>query len=200
MTHADLVRACGVDKKLDSRTPKMAGRKLKVFQAQFGFYDSVVAASSQAAALRAWGTHQNLFANGVARLTTEKAAVAAAVAHPEIPLRRAIGSTDPFALKAASLPKIPSAPRTAAVKPVAKSKLKTPARPPADRSKLDAAEKALREIDAQRKREEMDFRHEQDDLESRRQAAQRAYIDARKAAAQKLVEARTAYRKAGGSD
>jgi hypothetical protein len=36
----------------------------KVFQAQFGFYDTVVAAPSQVAALRAWGIHQNLFAGG----------------------------------------------------------------------------------------------------------------------------------------
>lgn len=32
---------------------KAAGRKLKVFQAQFGFYDTVVAAASQAAAFKA---------------------------------------------------------------------------------------------------------------------------------------------------
>ncbi len=56
----------------------MAARKLKVFQAQMGFYDTVVAASSQAAALRAWGTRQNLFASGDAALTTEASAVAAA--------------------------------------------------------------------------------------------------------------------------
>ena len=72
----------------------MAGRKLKVFQAQFGFYDTVVAAPSQAAALRAWGMHQNLFASGEATVTTDEAAVAAAIAHPETPLRRAVGSND----------------------------------------------------------------------------------------------------------
>jgi hypothetical protein len=76
----------------------MASRKLKVFQAQFGFYDTVVAASSQAAALRAWGTHQNLFASGEAKVTTDEAAVAAALKHPETPLRRAVGSNDPFQL------------------------------------------------------------------------------------------------------
>ena len=32
----------------------MAARKLKVFQAQFGFYDTVVAAASHTAGLRAW--------------------------------------------------------------------------------------------------------------------------------------------------
>lgn len=63
----------------------MVGRKLKVFQAQFGFYDTVVAAPSQAAALRAWGTHQDLFASGAATVTTDEAAIAAALAHPETP-------------------------------------------------------------------------------------------------------------------
>jgi hypothetical protein len=78
---------------------KPKGRKLKVFQAQFGFYDTVVAAPSQAAALRAWGTRQNLFASGDAKVVTDEAAVAAATAQPETPLRRAIGSTDPFVLE-----------------------------------------------------------------------------------------------------
>jgi hypothetical protein len=73
---------------------KPKARKLKVFQAQFGFYDTVVAAPSQAAALRAWGTRQNLFASGDAKVVTDEAAVAAATAQPETPLRRAIGSTD----------------------------------------------------------------------------------------------------------
>ena len=57
-------------------------RKLKVFQAQLGFYDTVVAAPSQAAALRAWGVHQNLFADGLARITDEEHAVEAALAQP----------------------------------------------------------------------------------------------------------------------
>ena len=61
----------------------MAARKLKVFQAQFGFYDTVVVASSQTAALLAWGTHQNLFASGEAKVATDEAAVAAALEHPD---------------------------------------------------------------------------------------------------------------------
>ena len=121
---------------------KTKGRKLKVFQAQFGFYDSVVAAPSQAAALRAWGTHQNLFANGEAKVTTDEAAVAAATAQPETPLRRAVGSTDAFELEPTGVPKVPDAPKKAPTKLAAKSKPKTPAKPPADRSKLDAAEKS----------------------------------------------------------
>ena len=178
----------------------MAGRKLKVFQAQFGFYDTVVAAPSQAAALRAWGVNQNLFASGEAKVTTDEAAIAAATAHPETPLRRAVGSSNPFALEPTGLPDVPDAPKKPAAKPAAKAKPSAPARPPADRSKLDAAEKALGELDERRKREEADFRREAEDLETRRAAAQSAYVEARKAATSTVVDARTAYRKAGGAE
>ena len=176
----------------------MAARKLKVFQAQFGFYDTVVAASSQAAALRAWGTHQNLFASGDAKITTNEAAVAAALKHPETPLRRAVGSNEPFLLEPTSLPKVPKAPK-AATTPAAKTRPSSPAKPPADRSKLDAAEKMLRSLDDDRKKEEAGFRREADELETRREAAQSAYVEARKAATGKVVEARAAYRDAGGT-
>lgn len=178
----------------------MAGRKLKVFQAQFGFYDTVVAAPSQAAALRAWGVNQNLFASGEATIATDEAAIAAAIAHPETLLRRAVGSSDAFAVEPTSLPDVPAAPKRVMPKAAAKAKPAAPAKPPADRSKLDAAEKALGALDEDRKREEADFRREAEDLETRRMAAQSAYVEARKAATTKVVEARTAYRKAGGDD
>jgi len=176
----------------------MAGRKLKVFQAQFGFYDTVVAAPSQAAALKAWGTHQNLFASGEATVATDEAAIAAASAHPEIPLRRAVGSKDAFALEPTSLPKVPDAPKKPPGKSAIKPEAAAPKRPPADRSTLDAAEKALAALDARRKTEEAAFRKEEDELEARREAAQSAYVEARKAATAKVVDERTAYRDAGG--
>lgn len=178
----------------------MTGRKLKVFQAQFGFYDTVVAAASRAAALRAWGIHQNLFASGEATVTADEAAVAAAIAHPGTPLRRAVGSQDPFALEPTGLPKILDAPKNAAAKQGAKSKPVGPRRARADRSKLDGAEKALRELDERRKLEEADFRREREAMEARREAAQRAYVDARKAATAKVANARSAYRGDGGEE
>lgn len=182
-----------------SRDTAMAkGRRLKVFQAQFGFYDSVVAAPSQAAALRAWGTRQNLFASGDARQITDADAVAAALQHPETPLRRAVGSKDAFALEPTSLPSVPDAPKTKQ-KSVARRVVEAPIQPPPDRSMLDAAEKALHLVDAKRKAEEARFRREQDELEARQAAAQASYVAARKAATAAVVEARTAYRKAGGS-
>jgi type IV secretory pathway VirB10-like protein len=176
----------------------VARRKLKVFQAQFGFYDSVVAASSQAAALRAWGTHQNLFASGEATPATDAAAVAAALEHPDTPLRRAVGSSDPFQLEPSGLPKVPDAPERARAKAAHKPKPAAAPKPPADRTALDAAEAALRTLDEARKREEADLRRRQDELDAAKAAAQSAYVVGRKAATAAIVEARTAYRRTGG--
>jgi hypothetical protein len=172
-------------------------RRLKVFQAQFGFYDTVVAAPSQAAALRAWGVHQNLFADGQAKITNDSKAVEAALAHPETPLRRAVGSHDPFAVDPAGLPKIPVAPKKAEApaKPKAKA---GPPKPPADRTKLDAAEKALRKLDDDREREEARLKRQQDELDADIAAAQADYVAARKVATALVVEARQAYREASG--
>ena len=176
---------------------KAPGRKLKVFLAQFGFHDSVVAAPSQAAALRAWGIRQNLFAEGQAHLTDEPQAVAAARANPEIPLRRAIGSNDPFELAPTALPKVPDAPRRKAAKPAQKPVRRRRA---ADRSALDAAESTLHTLDERRKREEARLRDEQAVLDREMVARQAAYVGDRKAATAAVVEARQAYRKAGGQD
>jgi hypothetical protein len=123
-------------------------RRLKVFLARIGFHDSVVAAPSQAAALRAWGVHQNLFADGQAKIAEDADAVAAALAHPETPLRRAIGSTEPFGLDG-GLARIDAPPKAAKGRRNAPAK---PVKPPPDRSKLDAAEAALAKVETGRKR------------------------------------------------
>jgi len=176
---------------------KAAGKRMKVFKAQLGFYDTVVAAPSQAAALRAWGVHQNLFADGQAKVTDDPQAVEAALAHPETPLKRAVGSTDPFALEA-NLPKVPDAPKAAKAK--AEPKPAPKPKPAADRSKLTAAEAALRKLDEDRKREEAELRRRQEELEAEREAAQAAYVEGRKAATAAVVDARAVYRKAGGEE
>jgi hypothetical protein len=178
----------------------VAGRKLKVFQAHMGFYDTVVAAPSQPAALRAWGVRQNLFASGQARPCDEPDAIRAALAHPETPLKRAVGSKAAFGLNA-SLPKVPDAPRRkpstkAAAKPGSPELTKSPA----DRSSLDAAEAALKALDAARKQEEAALRREQDALAAKAAAAQAAYVSGRKDATAAILRARGDYRKAGGRD
>jgi hypothetical protein len=180
---------------------KAKGRKLKVFQTQVGFYDSVVAVPSQAAALRAWGTHQNLFTDGQAKLATDEAAIQAALKHPEVPLRRAVGSTDAFALEPTSLPKVPDAPkRMKPQKPAEPVKAKAAPTPPADRSKLDAAEAAVHTLDDRRRREETAFKKKQAALDAEIEDAQSAYVKGRKAATSNVVQERKSYREAGGRD
>jgi hypothetical protein len=173
-------------------------RKLKVFQAQFGFYDTVLAAPSQAAALRAWGTHQDLFANGEATAAMDEGAIKSALAHPAVLLRRAVGSGDTFELVPTSLPNAPDAlKRPTSAKPKAAHPAKP--HPPADRSKLDAAEAALRQVEKRRKAEEAELRCEEEALEAKQLDAQTAYVEARKAARAAVEAARQAYRNAGGA-
>lgn len=174
-------------------------RKLKVFQAQMGFYDTVVAAPNRAAALRAWGTRQDLFASGQATPVDEPEVIEAARAHPEVPLRRAVGSTAPFGLEA-GLPEVPDGPKKAKAARASKPKPDKPRKPPPDRSTLDAAEAALRELDAARKREMEALRRRQEALEAEMSAAQTAYVRAREAAHSLVAKSRKAYRQAGGRD
>jgi hypothetical protein len=172
-------------------------RPLKVFQAQFGFYDTIVAAPSQAAALRAWGVHQNLFADGQARVCEDAQALEAARAQPETPLRRPVGSQDPFVLQPAGLPTVPDGPRTSRTPAQARP---TPKKPPADRSSLDEAEGVLRKLNDHRKREEAKLNRRRRELEADAAAAQDVYAAARKAADATVAAARKAFREAGGED
>lgn len=64
-------------------------QRLKVFVTSDGLTDYVVAASSRAKALAAWGAHQDLFKTGGAHETDVPDLVAAATATPGEVLRRA---------------------------------------------------------------------------------------------------------------
>jgi hypothetical protein len=177
--------------------PKRPPSRLKVFQTRLGFYDSVVAAPSQAAALRAWDVHQNLFASGEAEVTTDPAAVTAATEHPGAPLLRPIGSKEPFQLEPAGLPEPPASPGRKASAPNRKASSPPP---PPDRSRLDAAEAALRKLDEARKQQERALTRQKAALDAKRDAAQDAYVEARKKATSAVVAARQSYRDAGGSE
>jgi len=182
-------------------------RTLKTFQAHLGFYDTVVAVPSQAAALKAWGSRQNLFRDGLAKPADDPAAIAAATAKPGVVLRRPAGSNAPFS-ENPGLPQVPSAPK----KPKPAAAPKTSARPPQlriasgkpkpekkppplkppDRSKLEAAERAVAKVkdDEQRALTALEKRKaalgEEDrqlrqDFRQRREKADTALAAARKA-------------------
>jgi len=98
-------------------------RALKTFQAHLGFYDTVVAAPSQAAALKAWGSRRDLFREGFAKASDDPAAIEAASAKPGVVLRRAAGSKAPYSENPA-LPQIPNVPKPP--KPTPKKAVKEP--------------------------------------------------------------------------
>jgi hypothetical protein len=183
-----------------------APRKLKVFQAQIGFYDTVVAAPSRPAALRAWGLRQDLFASGHAKVAEDPVVIEAARAHPEIPLKRAVGSTDAFAVEAAHLPDIPEAPSKSRKRPKPQPPTKTtpaqkpPPKPAADRRDLDAAEARLLALENARQDQEAEFADRMARLEQAIAHARSEHAAAHKALTTEVARARAAYRKAGGKD
>ena len=166
---------------------KAVSRKLKVFQASVGFYDTVIAVPSQAAALRAWGTHQNLFNDGIARPAEDRNAVAAALAQPGIVLRRALGTNDPFNLDPGT-PKIPDLPR---------GRKRTP-KTDADRTALDRAEADLARLMEKRRAEQDAFEARRRELEAEEATASARFEEASSHARERVERERKAYLAAGG--
>lgn len=174
-------------------------RPLKVYQAHLGFYDTVVAAPSQAAALKAWGSRQNLFRDGSAKPTDDKAAIAAATAKPGMVLRRPAGSNAPFS-ENPGLPRVPNAPKkrtqTKTKPPAASSSRRPPAPPPPDRSGLDAAEKALAELKREEERTLGALAKRKAALDDEELRTRNGFRARRKRAEEMLAQARKAYRRA----
>jgi hypothetical protein len=146
--------------------------RLKVFQAHLGFFDTVVAAPSQKAALEAWGSRQNLFHNGTASVATDADAIKAALAKPGVVLKRLSGSQDPFAEKPA-LPKGTGKRRPQPAKKTQSPTVKSKRQP--DRSKLDAAKHALARLNDERKSMEAEFEHRERALREEQQARERDF-------------------------
>lgn len=111
-------------------------RALKVYRTPIGFHDAYVAAPSQAAALKAWGTDRNLFAREAAELVTDPALTAAPLADPGKVIKRLRGSADEQ-MAAASPPSV----ARGKAKVDAKPRKAPPPRP--SRAALDEAEQAL---------------------------------------------------------
>jgi len=130
-------------------------RQLKVFRAHLGFFDTIVAAPSRKAALEAWGVRQDLFAEGEAAVSDDKAEIAAATANPGVVLRRTAGSKGEYRADAdVEAVRLPPAPRRAEPRTKA-GRTKAAPNPepkPPDRSRVIAAEAALRDLEAERKR------------------------------------------------
>jgi hypothetical protein len=188
---------------------------LKVFQAHLGFFDTVVAVPSRAAALRAWGSRQNLFRDGQARPASDTNAITAALAKPGVVLRRPIGSSGPFS-ENPGLPQIAKAPRKSVEKkkpaqkpspraaqpkgavPIARgarapAQAAPPPRPPVDRSALDAAEKALADLKREEERVLAALAKRKAALDEEELRTRNAFHARRKRAEEELGKARKEY-------
>jgi type IV secretory pathway VirB10-like protein len=71
-------------------------RKLKTYTTSAGFFDLAVAAPSMKAALEAWGSKNNLFHHGFAKVSEDPKIIAVTMAHPGVVLRRPVGSNGAF--------------------------------------------------------------------------------------------------------
>lgn len=69
-------------------------QKLKVYRTPIGFHDAYVAAPSQKAALRAWGSDSDLFAQKIAEQVTDPELMKQPLAHPGEIIRKLRGTID----------------------------------------------------------------------------------------------------------
>jgi hypothetical protein len=141
-------------------------RKLKTYTTSVGFFDLAVAAPSMQAALRAWGSTNDLFHQGFAKVSEDPEVVEATMAKPGIVLRRPVGTEAPFSEEE-------SLPRNLAnvlEGPAHKRKLK--------HSSARIDEKTAREAAARYEREqkerELDARREEAAQKKRRERRERA--------------------------
>jgi colicin import membrane protein len=130
-------------------------RKLKTFTTSAGFFDLAIAAPSMKAALQAWGSRNNLFHQGFAKVSEDPDIVAATMAKPGVVLRRPVGTDRPFN-EESELPrdfaKLVGGPRAKST-----SKPKRPAAPVDEKTARQAAaqyEREHKERERQARREE----------------------------------------------
>ncbi|MCU6454789.1 hypothetical protein LPN01_11945 [Sphingomonas sp. A2-49] len=155
--------------------------KLKVYRTPIGFHDAYVAATSQKAALAAWGSTHDLFARGVAEVVDDPALTAAPLASPGTVVKRSRGTAaEQIAALPAARPTRRAAPHDAAEPdapapaPVRKARAPRP-----DRSRLDAAEEAVTQAAARASSAQRALRAEETALAKRRRTMEREQEDER---------------------
>lgn len=179
-------------------------QRLKVYATRIGFHEVIVAAPNQKAALAAWDIRDNLFADGDARvLDDDPEARAAAEGAPGVVFRRLAGGSDPWRPvdQPSARPRVPrlARPKAAAApaaEPGARARARPAARPkPApDRSRLDAAERALAKAECAARDEQARIARERQALDRREARAKQALDSARR----RLETARRAFVAKGG--
>jgi hypothetical protein len=145
-------------------------RKLKTYTTSAGFFDLAVAAPSMKAALEAWGSRNNLFQHGFARVTDDPKIVAATMAHPGVVLRRPVGTSGAFSEHAKLPTDLPvgNVQRTPAKRTAKKHE------PPPKSVDDKAAREAARAFEKEQKRRDSERRKEEALREKERARRERA--------------------------
>jgi predicted ribosome quality control (RQC) complex YloA/Tae2 family protein len=174
--------------------------KLKVFRTPIGFHDAYVAAASQKAALEAWGSDTNLFAQKSAELVTDPALMAEPLASPGKVIKRLRGTAaeqiaalPPNVVRQQSEPDENTSPARAK-KAEPKPAKKIMPRP--DRSALTKAEQALDDSASQQAAEQKALRDRESALERERRDMDRAHREQTEALEDSRNRAEAAYEKA----
>ena len=141
-------------------------RALKVFRTAIGFHDAYVAASTQKAALEAWGSTHDLFARKEAEIVTDPALIGEPLAHPGAVIKRLRGTADE---------QLAALPATKARRADGKAKERTkPDAPRPDRAELNAAEARLQTVEQKHEAERDAIAAEEAKLAERRRTLERA--------------------------
>ena len=164
-------------------------RKLKTYTTSAGFFDLAVAAPSMKAALEAWGSKNNLFQHGFAKISEDPKIVAVTMAHPGVVLRRPVGSNGAFSEHAKLPTDLPTgngkrddAKRDSAKRAPAKRR-EPPTAAVDDKTAREAArafEKEQKRRDSERRREEFARQKERERRERAVAAAEAALEQARR--------------------
>ena len=150
--------------------------KLKVFRTHLGFYDVIVAAPSQKAALEAWGAGSNLFDHGFASVVADPALMEAALRKPGVVLKRQFGSQGEFSESGESLHAPKASPAEAAAQRARKTR---------DRAATEAARSAR---DAAKEQEREERRSAKQRWEEEQQVPRRREQEERQAAKRQAEE------------
>ena len=176
--------------------------KLKVFRTPIGFHDAFVAAPSQKAALEAWGSQSNLFAQGAAEIVTDPALMKEPLARPGEVVRRLRGSAGeqiealgPVGVKKSKAPsRARSGTRQEEGERAGKKQGKPPPRP--SRAAVDKAEQALAKAEQRHEAALAALRAEEQALQQRRRDVERKQRDERQRLTEDVERARDLYRAA----
>lgn len=163
-------------------------RTLKVFRTSTGFHDAYVAAPSRAAALRAWGSANDLFARGGAEEITDPALMKEPLDRPGEVIRKSRGS---IADQLAALP--PDQPRSKASPPTPPQARTRKPRPRPSRAKLDKAEAEAKSLTSAHRQKLAELESREADLRRERRTLEACQTKEREKANRTVEKARSAY-------